>query len=280
MKASFITLILRSKLAAAWLFPLLALPTLLAPLHSGVAQEDSAAQAEGLRIAEEASQRGKGFGNFSAKIVMTLRQKGGRESVRAMRTKVLEVEGDGNRSIFVFDQPRDVRGTALLIHAHPDDANEQWLFLPALSRVKRISSSNRSGSFMASEFSYEDLGEPEVPKYTYRYLRDEPCGELSCTVTEWIPVERESGYTRQEVWHDKDEYRIMKVQYYDRKKSHLKTLEMSDYQKYAGSFWQAGTMDMQNHQTGKSTTMQWSEFVYGGDLNENDFTQTGLRRVR
>ena len=62
----------------------------------------------------------------------------------------------------MFDEPRDVKGTAFLIHAHKQEADDQWLYLPALKRVKRISSSNRSGSFMGSEFSYEDLGAQEL----------------------------------------------------------------------------------------------------------------------
>ena len=76
----------------------------------------------------------------------------------------------------MFDEPRDVKGTALLIHAHRESADDQWLYLPALKRVKRISSSNQSGSFMGSEFAYEDMSSPEVEKFTYMYLRDEPVG--------------------------------------------------------------------------------------------------------
>ncbi len=75
---------------------------------------------------------------------------------------------DGDKSLFVFDEPRDVQGTAFLIHAHREDADDQWLYLPALKRVKRISSANRSGSFMGSEFAYEDMTAQEVEKFTYR----------------------------------------------------------------------------------------------------------------
>ncbi|MCY3732308.1 MAG: outer membrane lipoprotein-sorting protein, partial [Rhodospirillaceae bacterium] len=130
----------------------------------------------GLDIATEARERGRGFGNFTARQTMVLRNRQGQESRRELRVKVLEVEGDGDRSLFVFDEPRDVAGTALLIHAHREAADDQWLYLPALTRVKRISSSNRSGSFMGSEFAYEDMSVPEVEKFTYRYLREEPCG--------------------------------------------------------------------------------------------------------
>ena len=118
---------------------------------------------------------------------MVLRNKQGQESRRELRVKVLEVAGDGDKSMFVFDQPRNVKGTALLIHAHKEAGDDQWLYLPALKRVKRISTSNRSGSFMGSEFAYEDMGSPEVEKFSYRYLRDESCGDLTCTVSERVP---------------------------------------------------------------------------------------------
>ena len=85
---------------------------------------------------------------------------------------------------------------------------------------------------MGSEFAYEDMGTPEVEKFTYRYLREEPCGDLTCTVSERIPVNPRSGYSRQLVWQDRDELRVWKVDYYDRKNAHLKTLSAADYRQY------------------------------------------------
>ena len=234
----------------------------------------------GLQIAKEADLRAQGFGNFTARQTMILRNKQGQESRREIRVRVLEVEGDGDKSMFVFDEPRDVKGTAFLIHAHKQDDDDQWLYLPALKRVKRISSSNRSGSFMGSEFAYEDLGAPEVEKFSYRFLRDEPCGELTCAVSERVPTDRKSGYSRQLVWQDREELRIWKVEYYDRKDAHLKTLTTDGYQQFLERFWQPGEMSMVNHLTGKSTVLTWSDYQFGTELNERDFSQTGLRRVR
>ena len=116
-----------------------------APFAAGAADSP---EEQGLKIAMEARERQKGFGNFTASLTMTLRNKRGQESHRELRLKVIEVEEDGDRSMFVFDRPRDVRGTAFLVHAHKNDPDDQWLYLPALKRVKRISSSNQSGSFM------------------------------------------------------------------------------------------------------------------------------------
>jgi len=235
----------------------------------------------GLKIATEASTRGDGFGNFTAREVMVLRNKQGQESRRQLRVKVLEVAGDGDKSLMVFDEPRDVKGTALLTHAHKKEADDQWLYLPALKRVKRISSSNKSGSFMGSEFSYEDLSPPEVEKFTYRYLRDEPCGDLTCTVCERFPVDKKSsGYSRQVVWQDKDELRTWKVEYYDRKDAHLKTLTIGKYKQYLDKYWRAGEMNMVNHLTGKSTDLTWADYQFRTKLKKRDFSKTGLKRAR
>ena len=96
---------------------------------------------------------------------MVLKNKAGNESVRKFRSTILEAAdaSEGDRSIITFSEPRDVHGTALLTHSkiEPDD-DSQWIFLPAVKRVKRISSSNRTGKFVSSEFSYEDLGSEEV----------------------------------------------------------------------------------------------------------------------
>ena len=244
------------------------------------AADDATAGEVGLKIASEADLRAQGFGNFTARQTMVLRNKQGQESRRSLRVKVLEMEDDGDKSLFVFDEPRDVEGTAFLIHSHKVEADDQWLYLPALKRVKRISSSNRSGSFMGSEFSYEDMGAQALEKYTYRYLRDEVCGELTCAVSERVPTDKKSGYSRQLVWQDRDELRTWKVEYYDRKDAHLKTLTITSYEQYLDKYWYAGEMIMVNHLTGKSTDLTWTEYQFRTDLNDRDFTQTGLKRVR
>ena len=92
---------------------------------------------------------------------------------------------------------------------------DQWLYLPALKRVKRIASVNKTSSFMGSELAYEDLLSDEVEKFDYRWLRDEACGEDSCFVLERRPRYENSGYSKQVLWMDQSEYRIHGIEYYD-----------------------------------------------------------------
>ena len=147
-----------------------------------------------------------------------------------------------------------------------------------MKRVKRINSRNKSGPFMGSTFAFEDLGSQEVEKYTYKYLREEPCGELSCYVIEFYPAYEFSGYTRQVVWMDTEAYRVFRVDYYDRKQALLKTLTSSDFQQYLGHYWRPGRMEMVNHQTGKSTLLEWTDYEFKTGLDESDFRPQTLKR--
>jgi len=255
---------------------------LLAVLFPAAALAAGPASGEdrGLEIAIEADRRDTGFGDFTADMAMILRNRHGQESERRLRIRSLEVEGDGDKSLSVFDNPRDVKGTALLTFSHKTGTDDQWLYLPALKRVKRISSANKSGSFMGSEFAYEDISSQEVEKYTYRYLRDEAYEGEDCFVVERYPVDPYSGYTRQVVWVDKAEYRTLRIDYYDRKDAHLKTLEHKGYKQYLGRYWRAGEMYMLNHQTGKSTRLMWENYAFRTGLTEGDFNKDALKRAR
>jgi outer membrane lipoprotein-sorting protein len=238
------------------------------------------AEEKGLKIAQDAKAYDKGFGDFTADMVMTLRNKAGAESVRHIRIRTLEVEGDGDKSMSIFDEPADVKGTAMLTFSHGLKPDDQWLYLPALKRVKRINSRNKSGPFMGSEFAFEDLGSQEIEKYTYKYLKDEPCGDWQCHVIERRPAYKYSGYTRQVVWVDKDKYRLFKVDFYDRKNSPLKTLQSSGYKEYLDHYWRPSIMQMDNHQTGKSTTLEWKHYKFRTGLKSSDFKSNKLKSLR
>ena len=248
-------------------------------LSEQVIAEQSVEQ-KGLEIAQEADRRDDGFGDSRVDLIMLLKNKNGNESSRYIRLRTLETEGDGDKSMSIFDRPRDVKGTAFLSYTHKQDSDDQWLFLPALKRVKRIASRNKSGSFMGSEFAFEDLSSQEIEKYTYKFLRDEDCGDLKCFVIERDPVDKYSGYTRQEVWIDKNEYRVQKTKFYDRKNSLLKTLVVSGYSQYLDKYWRPSEMFMDNHQTGKSTLLTWSNYKFRNGYTARDFDRSSLKRAR
>lgn len=243
------------------------------------------AEEKGLQIAIEVDERGQGFGDLAVGGEMVLRDSAGRESRRVFRQMILERPGSdvGDMSVIVFERPRDTRGVALLTHANiePED-DDQWLYLPALRRVKRISSSNRTGKFVASEFSYEDLGSQEVKDFDHKWLRDEPCpgdGDLACHVVENYPKSRKSGYSKRVLWIDQSEFRFQRIEFYNRRGELEKDLTFSGYKQYLGHYWRASKLSMVNRQTGKSTDMLWSEYEFGVGLSESLFRPQRLQTL-
>ena len=235
---------------------------------------------KGLAIAMEADKRDQGWTDQETTSKMTLRNSQGAESTREIRGKALEVEGDGDKSLTIFDTPRDVKGTAFLSFTHTLKADEQWLYLPALKRVKRISSSNKSGPFMGSEFSYEDISSQEVAKYKYKFIKDDKFDGRDVFVIERIPQYKKSGYTKQISWIDKEMYQPLKIEFYDRKKSLLKTLTQHEYKQYLNKYWRPGRLEMVNHQTGKSTTLLWKSYKFKNGFSSRDFDRNSLKRAR
>lgn len=235
---------------------------------------------KGLDISIEAKKRDLGWQDSTADMIMLLRNKHGQESTREIKIKSLEIQSDGDKSLTIFNKPRDVKGTAFLSFSHPVEADEQWLFLPALKRVKRISSRNKSGPFMGSEFAFEDLSSFEVEKYTYKFLAEEELNGLKMFKVEQYPVDENSGYTRRIVWLDTLEYRAHKIDFYDRKNSLLKTLSFTDYKQYLAKHWRAGKQEMINHQNGKSTELIWNNYAFKTGLADSDFNRNSLKRAR
>lgn len=238
------------------------------------------AEEQGLVISQESITRDNGWVDMLASMNMVLRNKQGQESIREIRMKTLEVDGDGDKSLSIFDKPRDVKGTAFLSFSHNVGADDQWLYLPALKRVKRIASRNKSGPFMGSEFSFEDLASFEIEKYKYKFIEEQACDIGTCFVVEQYPNDKNSGYTKRIVWIDKAEYRMLKTEFYDRKGSLLKTLTSHDFNQYNGKFWRASVMKMVNHQSKKSTDLKWSDYKFGNGLSESDFNKNTLKRAR
>ena len=235
----------------------------------------------GLAIFSELDRRDSGYLDLRVNLQMILRNSHGDESHRELRIRQLEVPEDGDWLLVVFDTPKPIRGTALLSYSHKVEPDDQWLYLPALKRVKRISSKNKSGPFLSSEFAYEDLALQEVEKFNYRLLDIETRGDETDYVVERTPVDEFSGYARQVVRLDIVELRIQRIDYFDRRNRPLKTLTADHYQQYQDRYWKAGLMQMSNVQTGKSTDLIWEDFEFATGLDaERDFSTNSLRRAR
>ena len=257
---------------------------LLLTVRSGFAQvpPEIAPEQRGRDIAAEAELRDRGFGDSVTKIVMRLISDDGRINERRLTWQILENAdpADGDKSLTVFHEPRDIAGTAFLTHTHINEEDDQWLYLPALKRVKRIASVNKTSAFVGSELAYEDLLSDEVEKFDYRWLRDEACGNETCFVLERRPRYEDSGYSRQVLWMDQPEYRAHRIDYYDLDGMLEKTLTLTDYRVYLDSYWRAHEYLMENHQTGKRTALSFGAYEFQAGLTEDDLDPSALRRLR
>jgi len=258
-------------------------PITLALIASAIFSFNSVAETpeeKGLSIAQKVDLSDQGWGDTTASMKMILRNREGKESHRDIRIKILEVNGDGDKSLIIFDSPRDVKGTNFLSFSHVITPDDQWLYLPALKRVKRISSANKSGPFMGGQFAYEDLASFEVDKFKYKYLRDDKLNGRETFIIDTYPQYEYSGYTRQVVWVDKQRHIPLRIEYYDRKNDLLKTLNFNKYKQYLDKYWRADEQVMENHQNGKSTLLAWSNYAFRTGLNNRNFDRNSLKRAR
>jgi len=230
-----------------------------------------------LEVAQKSDKVTDGFKSSIAQTEMILINASGQKSIRQMEMKTLEGE-NGDKTISTFLTPADVKGTKTLTHEHVDRDDDQWLYLPALKRVKRIASSNKSGSFMGSEFSYEDIGNTNYQKFTYSgEAKEVELNGLACYIGSRVPNDKDSGYTKQVSWVAKDSLLLQKVDYYDRKQELLKTAIFSDYKEIDG-VWRVGKIEMKNYQNDKSTILTWKEDKVNAGLTAKEFNKRVLKQ--
>ena len=260
--------------------------TYFAALGIAIALASPAAAAtpeqQGFEIAARSDRSDVGFGSSRVALQMILRNAAGQESTRSLEIATLEKpdESVGDKSLVLFDTPRDIEGTALLSHAKILDPDNQWLYLPALKRVKRISSANKSGPFVGSEFAFEDFTSLELNKYGYRYVGTRDGDGMTYDVLERTPKYENSGYSKQIAFVDQDVYQIRRVEFYDRRGDLLKVLELEDYRRYDNGVWRAHRLAMKNVQTRKETDLVYQDYAFDVDLSDKDFVKGRLSRLR
>ncbi|HEU5076166.1 MAG TPA: outer membrane lipoprotein-sorting protein [Polyangiaceae bacterium] len=243
-------------------------------LLAGVALATSPEQA-GLAVSKRVDSANDGWGSERATLEMVLVNAHGDRTKRKLSARSIEVDADGDRSLIEFDWPPDVKGTRILTWTHKKGDDDQWLFLPVMNRVKRISGGNKSGSFMGSEFAYEDLSSHEIEKYKH-WLLGEPKLEARKTwKLQRVPLDTRSGYKRLVVWLDQEYMGPLRIDYYDRKDELLKTATFSGYQKF-DAYWRAGSVSMVNHQTKKQSHLTFLQRHLNARLKAQDFESDAL----
>jgi outer membrane lipoprotein-sorting protein len=208
--------------------------------------------------------------------VMTIHSASG-QRVRQMRSYGKSY-GEVDKVLMRFLGPTEVKGAGLLVWGHEERADDQWLYLPELRRVKKIAASGRNGSFMGSDFSYRDLEDRSVEEAEHEVLRSEACGEFQCYVVESVDKDlSDAVYSKSLSWIRKDTFVPVKLELYDKKGAHLKTATLEAYEQLK-STWVARKVTMENVKKGTRTVLEVHSVKIDEGLGDEYFTQQYLQR--
>ena len=189
---------------------------------------------------------------------------------------------DLDKLLIRFLAPRDVENTALLTWEAKDGNDDQWLYLPATKKPKRIAASGKKNRFMGTDFSYEDMRteNPAVNRYTVS--GSESVDGQDCWVVESVPAtERqaaETGYSKRRMWLRKDNHSIVKREYHDKQGKLEKVETMRKLVNVKGSAWRADETEMRDVQAGTKTILSVERRAVEKGLKDNFFTETELIR--
>ena len=234
---------------------------------------------EGRAIAEKAYKNRTGYVQEVTKCVLLLINAKNDTTKKSFKNLKLEREKGEDFSIIQFLNPPGVKGTSLLIHHHLKKDDEQWLYLPALKRVKRISSRNKTGAFMGSEFSFEDMGNYTIDKYKYLYIKEDELEGKMCHVIECSPLYENSGYKKIKQWITSNDYLLMRSEFFDKKNTIFKVMNLLEYKRENENYIRPTKLVMKNLITKKTSVILFQETSFDKGLSESDFSQLNIQRI-
>ncbi|KAA3620471.1 MAG: outer membrane lipoprotein-sorting protein [Calditrichaeota bacterium] len=214
----------------------------------------------------------------AGELTMTLINSRGDQRVREIKQYVKEF-GKDEKKIMYFIAPADVRNTSFMNWSYDEAGrdDDQWIYLPALKKVKRISSDSKSDYFMGSDFTYDDLGDRHPTADTHKILRQENLDGEECYVVESIPKEKEYMYSRTVTWIIKDKWIGLKKEFYDEDEELLKTLTVKKFDKIKG-YWIILHSRMHNVQKDHTTDMDLANLKVDIGIPDNEFTERMMKR--
>lgn len=254
-----------------------ALLLLLGLLNSAHAAAASATAAP--RTAEQLAQavydRATGR-DSSARVQLLLENEGKPTRQRLLYVYGLD-EGNAKRSTLMrFTEPQDVAGTGLLSMDYAGAQSDQWLYLPALDKIRRIASNRKGGRFVGSDFYYEDLGDREVNMDTHRLLGPGTAGGVPCVLLESIPTEASNSIYSKRLSCIHEQLLIpLSVELFQGDAQPVKRLQARKIKKIQG-YWTVLESAMHNLQTGQKSTLVTSTIVYDQGIPPELFSQRGL----
>ncbi len=210
-------------------------------------------------------------------LAMTLINKSGAQRVREIKQFTKDL-GDVEKSIMFFLSPADVKNTSFMSWTYDSDqSDDQWIYLPALKKTKRISSDSKSDYFMGSDFTYDDLGDRNLEDDTHKLLREESLDGIDYYVVESVPVDEDYMYSKTVVWVNKTSFIGLKKEFYDEDEDLLKILSIKDIEKLSG-IWVITNSEMKNVQKNHKTTIELKNIQINTGMSESKFSERMMMR--
>lgn len=207
-----------------------------------------------------------------------------RERTLSMATKLYD-SGNTEKRVYNFTSPSEVKGTGVLVFDYENKADDVWVYLPALRKTRRIVSSERSKSFMGSEFSYGDLNIPELDEFNYTLVKEESAGGEACYVVDVVPKSKDiaesEGYSKKTYWISKEKFVVRKGLYYDLDGKLLKELTANDIKLLDTNKkrYRAMKMEMVNKQNGRRSLFETEKVAFAPGTKDEYFTTQHLERL-
>lgn len=187
---------------------------------------------------------------------------------------------DCNKMLIRFLAPADVKGTALLVYDYESQSDHQWIYMPALRKVRRILSTDKGKNFMGSEFTNADMGKPNLQDFEYTNLGATTLDGKKCWKIEAKSknetIQRENGFSRKISYIDQSTYLAYKVEYYDYSGKLQRVLTNAGYKKQPDNSYFSYNMVMENVQNGRKSEMKVDKFQNGSKLPESAFSPNVL----
>lgn len=249
---------------------------------SGGLQKSLADDPKAREIMRKVDERDEGD-NVTSNLEMTLIDKRGHKRVRELRSFSKD-KGEDAYSLLFFLSPADVEDTGFMTYDYddPERDDDQWLYLPALKKTKRIASSGKSGSFMGSDFSYADMTDRPLEYYDYTLLQESKIGDHPVWVIEAVPNSdeeiKETGYTRVIHFIRQDNYVQIRAKIWLKKGKRNKYLEVKELEQIDG-IWMSTLMTMtmkKGNKTEHKTILRTSDIAFNQPLEFDTFTVRGL----
>ena len=215
--------------------------------------------------------------DMTSELTMTLTNKSGQTRVRKIKQFTKDF-GKVEKSIMFFISPADVKNTSFMNWSYDSDKpDDQWIYLPALKKVKRISSDSKSDYFMGSDFTYDDLGDRKLDADVHKLLREENIDGKDCYVVESVSKDEDYMYSKTITWIRKDNFVGVKKEFYDEDGELLKALSIKNVEKISG-FWTITKSEMNNVQKDHKTTIELSNIKINTGVPASKFSERMMMR--